>query len=96
MMFAGEVVTPPTHLPITTTDEPLAAAVTEELERVVLWRAIVRQTRRIVIDGPLPPLRLTRSGWNRHLPGSRLRLARARTSHRLIRFDLRLRLGGLA
>ena len=54
-MFAGEVVTPPTHLPITTTDEPLAAAVTEELERVVLWRAIVRQTRRIVIDGPLPP-----------------------------------------
>ena len=27
----------------------------EELERTVLWRAIVAQTRRIVIDGPLPP-----------------------------------------
>ena len=27
----------------------------EEIERAVLWRAIVRQTRRILIDGPLPP-----------------------------------------
>ena len=27
----------------------------EEVELTVLWRAIVRQTRRIVIDGPLPP-----------------------------------------
>ena len=28
----------------------------EEIERVVLWRAIVSQERRIVIDGPLPQL----------------------------------------
>ena len=33
----------------------LAAAVVEEIERGVLWRAIVRQERRILIDGPLPP-----------------------------------------
>ena len=54
-MFAVEVVTPPAHLPVSATDEALAAAVTEELERVVLWRAIVAQTRRITVDGPLPP-----------------------------------------
>ena len=51
----SEIVTPPAHLPVSATDEALAAAVTEELERVVLWRAVVAQTRRVVIDGPLPP-----------------------------------------
>ena len=55
MMFSGEVVTPPTHLPITTTDEPLAAAVVEEIERTILWRAVVSQQRRVRIYGPLPP-----------------------------------------
>ena len=53
-VFVNEIVTPAAHLPITTSDPDLAAAVVEELERVVLWRAIVRQTRRILIDGPLP------------------------------------------
>ena len=47
--------TPAAHLPITTTDEALASAVVEEVERAVLWRAVVRQTRRIIIDGPLTP-----------------------------------------
>ena len=54
-LFSFEVVTPPTHLAITATDETLTAAVTEELERLFLWRAIVSQERRIVIDGALPP-----------------------------------------
>ena len=54
-LFVSEIVTPPAHLPITTTDEALAAAVVEEIERGVLWRAIVRQTRRVLIDGSLPP-----------------------------------------
>ena len=54
-LFPSEIVTPPAHLPIAATDEPLAAAVVEEIERGVLWRAIVAQTRRIVIDGALPP-----------------------------------------
>ena len=27
----------------------------EEVERLNLWRGIVRQTRRITLDGPLPP-----------------------------------------
>ena len=53
--FPSEIVTPPVHMPVSATDEALAAAVTEELERVVLWRAIVAQTRRITVDGPLPP-----------------------------------------
>ena len=57
-LFMTEVVTPPAHLPIAASDTDLAAAVTEELERVVLWRGIVRQTRRILIDGPLPILEL--------------------------------------
>ena len=54
----SEIVTPPTaHLPVTVAaaDTALAAAVVEEIERVHLWRAIVRQERRIVLDGPLPP-----------------------------------------
>ena len=54
-LFVSEIVTPAAHLPITATDEALAAAVVEEIERAVLWRAVVRQTRRIIIDGPLTP-----------------------------------------
>ena len=53
--FASEIVTPPAHLPITASDTALAAAVVEEIERTILWRAIVLQERRILIDGPLPP-----------------------------------------
>ena len=55
-LFMSEIVTPAAHLPIKTTDEPLAAAVVEEIERTILWRAIVSQERRILIDGPLPPI----------------------------------------
>ena len=56
MIFAAEVVTPPTHLPVDVDDAQaaLARAVTEECERGVLWRGIVHQVRRIVIDGALP------------------------------------------
>ena len=54
-LFVSEIVTPPAHLPITATDEALAPAVVEEIERAVLWRACVRQARRITLDGPLPP-----------------------------------------
>ena len=56
-LFVSEIVTPPATLPIAVADadQALAAAVTEEIERVHLWRAIVRQTRRVIIDGPLPP-----------------------------------------
>ena len=55
-LFVSEIVTPPALLPITVdaADKTLAAAVVDEIERVVLWRAIVRQERRTVIDGPLP------------------------------------------
>ena len=55
-LFVDEIVTPPALLPITVAaaDQALAAAVVEEIERGVLWRAIVSQERRIVIDGPLP------------------------------------------
>ena len=52
--FVTSVVTPPAHLPITATDTDLAAAVVEECERLILWRAVVSQVRRITIDGPLP------------------------------------------
>ena len=45
--FPSEIVTPAAHLPISATDEALASAVVEELERAVLWRAVVRQTRRV-------------------------------------------------
>ena len=34
-MFAVEVVSPPSHLPVTAADATLAAAVTEELERTL-------------------------------------------------------------
>ena len=57
MNYFGEVITKPTALPITVSDAQadLAAAVTEEIERTVLWRAIVAQQRKITVDGPLPP-----------------------------------------
>ena len=56
-LFASLIVTPPEHLPITVSDAQteLALAVTDELERQVMWRAIVAQTRRAEVDGPLPP-----------------------------------------
>ena len=50
----NEIVTPPSKLPITASDTDLAAAVVDEIERTVLWRAVVSQTRKIEIDGPLP------------------------------------------
>ena len=55
-LFVNEIVTPPALLPITVAaaDQALAAAVVEEIERGILWRAIVAQQRRILIDGPLP------------------------------------------
>ena len=55
-LFVSEIVTPPALLPITVdaADQALAAAVVEEIERTILWRAIVAQQRRILIDGPLP------------------------------------------
>ena len=42
--------------PITASDTDLAAAVVDEIERTVLWRSVVFQTRKIVLDGSLPPL----------------------------------------
>ena len=54
-LFFSEIVTPPARLPLPATDEALAAAVVEECERTILYRAIVAQERRILIDGPLPP-----------------------------------------
>ena len=55
-LFVSEIVTPPSHLPVTvdSAQDALARAVVEEIERGVLWRAIVAQERRITIDGPLP------------------------------------------
>ena len=52
----SEIITPPAHLPVTVAaaDMALAAAVVEEIEKVHLWRAVVAQTRRILIDGSLP------------------------------------------
>ena len=54
--FVSEIITPAANLPVTVAaaDMALAAAVVEEIERGVLWRAIVRQERRIVFDGALP------------------------------------------
>ena len=54
--FVDEIVTPPAHLPISVAaaDEALALAVTEEVEKGVLWRGVVAQTRRVLVDGPLP------------------------------------------
>ena len=55
-LFVNEIVTPPALLPVTVdaAQDTLARAVVDELERMVLWRAIVSQERRIRIDGPLP------------------------------------------
>ena len=53
-LFVSEIVTPPASLPLIATDAALAAAVVEEIERTILWRAVVRQERRILIDGALP------------------------------------------
>ena len=53
-LFVTEVVTPPVLLPITIKEVELGGAVVEEIERTILWRAIVRQERRILIDGALP------------------------------------------
>ena len=55
-LFSFELVTPPSHLPITVSaaQNSLALAVIDECERAILWRAIVRQERRVVVDGPLP------------------------------------------
>ena len=52
-LFVSEIVTPPAGLPIAvdTAQDDLARAVVEEIERGILWRAIVSQERRIVIDG---------------------------------------------
>ena len=54
-LFGAQIITPPQSLPITTTTKQagIAAAVVEEVERIHLWRAVVRQERRILIDGPL-------------------------------------------
>ena len=56
-LFVNEIVAQPATLPITVADadQELAAAVVEEIERTILWRAVAVQTRRVVIDGPLPP-----------------------------------------
>ena len=55
-LFFSELVTPPTHLPVAATDDALARAVTEEVERLILQRAIVHQTRKITIDGRISTL----------------------------------------
>ena len=48
--------TPASRLPITVEDaqNSLARATVDEIERTVLFRALVAQTRKIEIDGPLP------------------------------------------
>ena len=65
--FVSEIVTPPAALPVTVAEAQayaradsddaifsrLIAAVTLETERSVLWRAIVAQRRRLVVDAPL-------------------------------------------
>ena len=52
-LTVSSIVSPPAHLPISATDEALAAAVVEEIERLILQRAIVSQSRKVTIDGPL-------------------------------------------
>ena len=58
-LFVNEIVTPPAHLPVTvdSAQDALARAVVEEIERTILVAGDcqAQQTRRIVIDGPLPP-----------------------------------------
>ena len=55
-MNSFELVTAPTHLPITVdaAQKQLALAVVEEIERTILWRSVVAQTRKITVDGELP------------------------------------------
>ena len=55
-LFMDQIITPPAHLPITVSDAQadLARSVVDEVERTVLWRGIVAQRRRIVVDGLLP------------------------------------------
>ena len=55
-LFVSEIITAPAHLPVevAAADQALAAAVTEEVERCILWRAVVAQERKIIVDGPLP------------------------------------------
>ena len=55
-LFFSELVTAPDHLPVEVdaTQEALAAAVVDEIERSILWRAVVAQMRKITIDGELP------------------------------------------
>ena len=67
--FVSEIVTPPAALPVTVAEaqayaqvdsndsifERLIEAVTLETERSVLWRAIVAQRRRLVVDAPPLP-----------------------------------------
>ena len=55
-LFVNQIITAPEHLPVTVAaaDEALTASIVNEVERTVLWRAIVHQTRRILIDGDLP------------------------------------------
>ena len=54
-LFPSSIASPPASLPITVTaaQTELARAVTEEIERTILWRAVVAQSRVVVIDGPL-------------------------------------------
>ena len=67
--FVSEIVNPPAALPVTVAEAQeyaradsddtifsrLIAAVTLETERSILWRAIVTQRRRLVVDSPLAP-----------------------------------------
>ena len=54
-LFVSEIVAPPVELPIVTKQVGIARSVVDEIERTILWRAVVSQERRILIDGPLPP-----------------------------------------
>ena len=70
--FVSQIVTPPSALPVTVAEAQeyaradsddaifsrLIAAVTLETERSILWRGIVAQRRRLLVDVPLNP-RLT-------------------------------------
>ena len=55
-LFVSEIITAPAHLPIIVSDaqKALTRAVVEEVERCILWRAVVVQQRKIIVDGPLP------------------------------------------
>ena len=67
--FVSEIINPPSALPVTVAEAQeyaradsddtifsrLIAAVTLETERSILWRGIVTQRRRLVVDSPLAP-----------------------------------------